>query len=612
MSKAEPSSDQKPPKKRRQWRAFQRKPLAKSQLATRARKVESSTLRHAHRFVLKRLNSLRLARRHIIAWSIVVSVVLLGIGAQLFLYADTYTELAPARGGTYAEGAVGIIDNLNPIYASSGAEVAASRLMFSSLYSYDSTGKLIPDLAKSIKRSKDGDAYTVVLRDNAKWHDGADVTAEDVVFTIATIKDPEARARASLQVNWRDIKVEQLDDLTVRFSLPPYAAFAHALTFPVLPKHILQSVAPGALQENSFSTAPIGSGPFEFRLLQTSDSVANRKVVHMRANTNYYGGAPRLDRFELYGYESSDDVVLALKARALSGAVEVPRSVIPELGDAYTVQQHPVDNGVYVLLNNANPLLKDVKMRQIIQRIIDTEQVRADVGGGVRELHLPFIGEHIASGGLPAAPQVNRAKAAKLLDNAKWKRSAPDGVRKRSGKEELALKITTTKNPQYERAANSIAEQLREAGFAIDVVVLDDKQPNSNFIGNVLQQRDYDMLVYELPIGADPDVYAYWHSSQLGMTGYNFANYSNATADAALSSARDRADQKLRDSKYVTFAKQWLSDAPAIGLYQQSIIYVHRPSAHTMPSDAVFVSATDRYADVTNWTVESEEVYKTP
>src|SRR5690606_18610520 len=103
---------------------------------------------------------------------------------------------------------------------------------------------------------------------------------------------------------------------------------------------------------------------------------------------------------------------------------------------------------------------------------------------------------------------------------------------------ELRLTITTTKDDQYEKVMEGLASQWRSLGVAIDTNVVDPKAPGANFVQSVLQPRNYDVLIYELLIGADPDVYAYWHSSQIGSTGYNFSNFSNSTADADLVSAR--------------------------------------------------------------------------
>src|SRR5690606_16960206 len=141
------------------------------------------------------------------------------------------------KGGTYAEAVTGQIDTLNPLYASTEAEVSVSRLLFSSLYTFDTAGKLSESLAQSMDVDESGKIYTVKIRSDVIWHDGRELTAKDVAFTINLIKKPATMS--PLRINWQDVEVRVIDDTTVEFRLPAlYAAFPHALTFAVLPSHI--------------------------------------------------------------------------------------------------------------------------------------------------------------------------------------------------------------------------------------------------------------------------------------------------------------------------------------------------------------------------------------
>ena len=127
-----------------------------------------------------------------------------------------------------------------------------------------------------------------------------------------------------------------------------------------------------------------------------------------------------------------------------------------------------------------------------------------------------------------------------------------------------------------------------------------------------MQPRAYDVLLYKLVIGVDPDVYAYWHSSQAGRAGYNFANYRSGISDEALSSARARTDAALRNEKYKAFAGQWLKDAPAIGIYQSVMQYVYRPSVQPDIADKGVPNEVDRFSNIRYWSAQQQPVYKTP
>ena len=592
------------------WKSFRRLSINSKQFSKRLKSAETNSTKHAHKFLVGRIESIKASREQILAWFIVVAVVMSAIWGQMVLFDNASTVKADSVGGTYAEGVTGSVGSLNPMYASTSAEVAASRLMFSSLYNYDETGTLRRDLATSITSNPKVTEYTVKIRDDAKWHDGEALTAEDIVFTIETIKKPAVRVRSSLAVNWRDVNVELVDKQTVKFTLPAYAAFTHALTFPVIPKHLLAEVKPGALKENGFSSSPVGSGPFVFRILQKDTSVTRETVVHMLANESYYGGIAKVSRFELHAYVSSENLVKAIKNNALSAAADLSRNEVSELNSTdYLNSSYPVDNGVYALMNNSRGIFSDKQVRLAVQRILDVDQIRSSAGENVQPLDLPFIKDQVDSPNLPQPIKPSHQVAKQILNKAKWKFVNGKWMK---GKVELKFDITTVQNDQYTKATDEVARQLKEFGIQATVKVIDDRQANSNFVGDILQRRNFEMLVYELPIGADPDVYAYWHSSQIGDNGYNFTSYKDKIADAALVSARDRTDKQLRNEKYALFARKWQQDAPAIGLYQQVANYIHKPNVDAVDDTAKFAIASDRYANVVNWTVSGQSVYKTP
>ena len=575
----------------------------------RMKKAEKASTRHAHQFVIRRLDTIRVARRHIAQWLILVSVLIAATGLQLTWAQSSYQTIASASGGTYAEAMVGRIDTLNPLYATTEAELAASRLLFSSLYAFDTAGKLNKSLAESMTVSEDGKTYTIKIRPDAYWHDGTKLTAKDVAFTIDLIKKPAALS--PLRINWQDVSSKAIDDTTVEFRLPAlYAAFPHALTFAVLPSHILSDIPAGAVRENTFSRYPVGSGPFSFRLLQAVGGQDGYKIVQMTAFDKYFAGKPNVNRFEIHAHSSRDKALSSLRSGTVNAVSGIPASATTELSDAgYSVSRHPVNSGVYALFNVSRPVLSDKAVRQALQIGTDTKALREQLPVASPRLDLPFVRGQLTGENIPSAPGTDKEKAASLLEGAGWQ--LVGGIRQKDG-QKLELTITTTKDDQYEKVMEVLALQWRSLGIVVHTNVIDPAAAGTNFVQTVLQPRDYDVLIYELLIGADPDVYAYWHSSQIGSTGYNFSNYSNATADAALVSARSVLTPELRNIKYKTFAQVWLDDAPAIGLYQPVVVYATNKHIQSMPESMPFVSAADHYADVLDWSVRERTVYKTP
>lgn len=589
------------------WRRTPKMSFNSKDLTRRMKKVEGATVKHARRFVVKRWESFREARRHIAIWVLTIGVVIGATGLQMWWYQHGYMTTTNANGGTYAEAVLGPVNTLNPIFAQTSAEESVGELLFSRLLTYDSTGTLNYDLASNMKVSDDQKTYTFTLRPDARWSDGMYISAQDVVFTVGLLQNPATRSTLS---GWSDVKVKALDDHTVAFELPTiYAAFPHALRFlPILPAHILRDVEPSQLRENAFSSTPVGSGPFVLKLTQDVDPANGRKIIHLARNESYYKGVAKLSRIQLHVYKDTDAIKRALATSEVNAASDLSVITANESDkQRYIVENHPINSGVYAILNTVSSTLQDQKVRQALQVGTDTQAIRHAVSDKLPALYLPIIANQI-SGQLPDAPVYNPQRAAELLDQAGW---TMDGtVRKKDG-HPLTLSVVTTKNNDFEKALDTLSQQWRQLGITITTSIVDPSDPSQNVAQDILQPRRYDVLLYQLTVGGDPDVYAYWHSSQVN-GGFNLSNYKNPIADEALLSARTRVEPALRSAKYSTFIRQWLNDVPAIGLYQATAQYVHTTAVHTIPSDTTLISASDRYNSVLYWSVGERAVFMTP
>lgn len=589
------------------WKKFQKASFNRKRLSKQALRAESLTKKHAHKFVIQRIRALRDVRQHIASW-LVMLVALIGVVAlQMMWYQKGYKTEAAVSGGTYAEGVQGPIETLNPLYASTDAEQSATQLLFSRLLDYDKTGNLRDDVATNISIDETQKIYTIDLRKDVKWHDGKKLTADDVVYTVDIMKNPETRA--VMRNNWIDISVKKVSDFRVEFTLPaPYATFQHALTFAILPKHILSQASPGTLRENTYSISPTGSGPFKLRLLQTiSSSKDSQKIVHMNKWKEYYRGTAKLERFELHAYDKAESLPRAVR----NGDVNAVAGLAPndEVPSSLVKQNIPINSGVYAIFNVKSPGLSDVSVRQALQMGSNTAAVREAAGIPNLPLDLPFIPTQIDATELPKKPEYNLAAAKQLLDKSGWK--LEKGIRTKDGVA-LTLRVATIKDATYGAVVDELSKQWKLLGIEVEKTVFDPSLSQGSFAQDVLQPRMFDILINELAIGGDADVYAYWHSSQAQAAGYNFSNYSSDISDDNLASARARIDEDLRNRKYGAFAEQWITDAPAIGLYQSSIRYAHTNGVSGVSASSSLPNAVDRYSDVLYWTAETAQVYKTP
>ena len=582
--------------------------LGYKRLALRVKHAEGATQRHASRFILRRIENVRLVMTEIMIWLAAIALLIAGLGIQYSWNSQGSKKDGAKSGGVYVEGVIGNISTLNPLLAASEPEQAVSRLLFSSLYNYDVTGALHTDLAESMT-VKDDKVYTIKLR-NAVWHDGKKLTAEDVVYTINLIKNPQVRS--PLRVNWLDISARAIDDSTVEFMLPAvYAGFSHALTFPVIPKHILQSVSPSSMREADFSSNPVGSGPFAVKRVQTSESTSSTDVVRMEPNTKYYGAVSTLSRLELRAYGNESLLAKAVNSGEVSAASGLSLSAADNIkSKQYSTKHWLLNKGVYLLMNNRSQTLQDARVRQALRYATDTSSIRATVGDNVARLDTPILQSQIAQK-LPAAPDYSLDKAKALLKEAGW--TYNQGQWKGKDGRPLAVAVTTSSGrDEYKKIVDALKQQWSKLGVDVQLREIDTSSTTTSFVQSVLQPRDYDALLYELELGADPDVFAYWHSSQASASGYNFANYSNRTVDNDLVGGRSRTNSALRAAKYIQFVNQWLNDAPAIGLYQSVGSYVLNNGASIVEPRGSLNTMNDRYADVTTWSTGKASVYKTP
>ena len=140
----------------------------KKKLTKQVRQAQGVTVKHTHKFIIKRWGNLLEVQRNIVIWIVIMSALIAATGLQLMWFRQGYQDHSGAIDGVYAEAVKGPINTLNPIMAKTSAEQSASYLMFSRLVNYDTTGHLNYDLASDISINDLKTAYTVKIRSDAK------------------------------------------------------------------------------------------------------------------------------------------------------------------------------------------------------------------------------------------------------------------------------------------------------------------------------------------------------------------------------------------------------------------------------------------------------------
>lgn len=557
-------------------------------------KAEAESKEHIKENLLRRLTHIGDIKLLIFEWGLlVVALVMLAV-AQAFWFANAYSQDVYTTGGNYIEATLGEVSSMNPLFATTNSEKILSRLLFATLSTIDYSGHTGIGLASSITPSENGKVWTVRLRGGLKWSDNEPITNEDVIFTAELIKNP--RVDSVYDSNLSNVQISENENGEIVFSLPSsYADFISALNFPVLPKHILGGVDPDTLNENAFSKTPITSGAFNFNALQ-STSKTDEDVIYLSANPQYYKGKPLLNSFAIHTFNSKDEIIGALNSGSVTATAELSESDASMItSNQYNQKTSSLNSGTFIFFNTKNASVKDPAIRAAIRQGIDISKLREQAPNTVA-LDYPLTSSQITLSNYPEIPTHNAEEAKVKLTELK-------------GESPYSVEIATVSSGYLPAVAQKLSEELQGLGFTTNVSVYEE---NQEFITNVISTRSYDILVYDVELGADPDLLPYYHSSQASKGGLNLSNYRNYLVDDLLLGARDTLDEELRIKKYESLLNYWVSDVPAIGLYRPNLAYYYNKNVRTFSNDVRLVTALDRFSGVTDWAINQTSKNKTP
>lgn len=556
------------------------------------------------RLLIRRFDRLVSVRRFIFLWLSLFVLIFFATFLQLRALSPYYQSFQPAPGGLYSEGLIGSFTNANPLYATGAADVAASRLNFSGLFKYDRSNQLVGDLATGYELNDSQEKYTVHLRQGVRWQDGKSFTAEDVLFTYKTIQNIEAQS--PLYSSWQGINVTKIDDYTVGFELPnSLSSFPHSLINGIVPAHLLGKIPVEQLRSAPFNTAPIGTGPFQLKYIEIagSDSLTRQQRISFTQFEGYWSGPPKLDGLSLITFPDDKQLIEAFEKKqinAMSGLESVP----DELRRDNTIQAYrtPMTAAVMAFFNNSRADLDNTNVRRALVSAVDRGQIVDMLGEPAQLVNSPLLRGQL--GYDPAVVQLpfNEAYANQLLDQEGWTRDG-SGQRMKGG-QPLSFSLSAQNTQNYTKVAQFLQKQWVKLGVKVQVSYYSNDDLQTSVIGS----HSYDILLYGISIGVDPDVFAYWDSSQASLTSQghmNLSEYKSTTADSAIEAARTRSDPTIRAVKYKAFLSAWTQDAPALGLYQPNFLYITRGPVFNYERRADN-STADRFYQVDQWMIRQQ------
>jgi peptide/nickel transport system substrate-binding protein len=533
-----------------------------------------------------------------------VSLFLLSGLTMLWKVSSAYLETVPTQGGTLTEGVVGNPRFINPVLALSEADKNLSALIYAGLIRLTPGGEIKNDLAESVEISENKLTYTVKIHPEARFHDGAPVTADDVVFTIQKIADP--LIKSPRRGNWDGITVEKIDERTVAFNLKKaYSPFIYNLTTGILPRHIWKNVTADEFSFSQFNTLPVGAGPYRVEAVERNDG-GIPDYYHLVPFEEALGGSSYIKNLVFRFYPSEEALVEAYNDGAVESIGGISPEKMPRLKtESANIIHAPLPRVFAVFFNqNQSKALLDKAVRQALDLAAPKPEIVGNVlnGFGVTiDGPLPSI---VSSEKIASTTEERIGYAREILKNAGWKENPETGILEKTvGNATLPLSfsISTGDAQELRLVAEELARAWQKLGAKIEILVFETGELNQS----VIRPRQFDALLFGEVVGREADLYPFWHSSQRNDPGLNIALYANSRADKLLEEARSGGGKET----YQSLSEELKKDVPAVFLYSPSFLYVVPEKVKAVSMGSLSVSQ-DRFLGIRDWYIETDKVWE--
>jgi ABC-type transport system substrate-binding protein len=338
-----------------------------------------------------------------------------------------HTKEVPARGGTLIEGVVGQPRYINPVYANSDADRDLVQLIFSGLMKYDENMNIVNDLAEKYEIEEEGKIYKFYLKKDLVWQDNKPITADDVVFTIETIQNPDLKS--PIQANWVGVEIEKIDDYGIKFTLKkPYAAFLENCTLGIIPKHI----APESSVLEPFELKTIGSGPYKIKKIKQEKTKID--YIILERNNYYYNSKPYISEIKFIFFENDEELAKAAKKNTVSSFSSNSYIELKNNWQDYTIA---LPRYFAVFFNQEKlEILKDINIRMALNYATNKTEINEQI------VDSPILPNLYGFESPEQIYEFNLDKAKELLDKAGFKETESE-YREKTINKNLAFTFKT-------------------------------------------------------------------------------------------------------------------------------------------------------------------------
>ncbi|MFP4457436.1 MAG: ABC transporter substrate-binding protein [Clostridia bacterium] len=479
--------------------------------------------------------------------------------------------------GMYTYGFNGEPATLNPILSSDAISSGITNFAYDSLLKEDENLEIVGELAENWEVSEDGKTITFYLQDDVNWHDGEQLTADDVVFTMNMILDPNYTGVLASDLKYVE-KVVAVSDFEVEMKLSQMdAPIMEALASPamgIIPEHVFKDVPADELREHPDSWSPMGTGPYKF-----VEYVSGQYTV-FEANEEYWGEGPYIKTIMIKHFQDNQSVLSAFENGDIDYIARIPVEDIDRLksslANEVTFVEAPNNGYYYIGLKQNHKHLKDKNVRQALMYSLDRQSIIDTIFQGygtiINSHSVPISWAHTDD--VNEYPQ-DLDKAQELFEEAGYTKD-DDGFLYNEDGEKLEFTIVSMSGE--EEKANIIAmviEQWKEAGADVDVEYYE----RSVLFNKYLDVGEFESYMWGWNLSNDPDSFNQFHSSQAKLNedgepdpngvlkGFNDVEYINPEVDQLLEAGRQTYDIEERKEIYTEIQQILNEDLPYIFLY---------------------------------------------
>lgn len=439
--------------------------------------------------------------------------------------------------------------SLDPVAVNNVYSSNVMKQIYDNLVDLDKDGNVVPMLAESWEVSDDGLTFTFHLRQGVKFHNGDEMKASDVAFSLKRAQESAAVSHIFGEIDPESF--ETPDDYTVSFKLTAanagfLAGLAHTGAGITSEKVVTE-------EGENYTNNPVGTGPFKFV------SWSKNATIELERFEDYYGTKPALSKMTFRIITEATNRAIELESGGVDMAFDISTNDISRVEENSDLQLiRKVDNQTtYLAFNCEKEPYNNPKVRQAIAYAIDTQSVVDAVWRGLGQA---AVG--------PVAPSV------KFFDDSltvhEYNVEKAKELLKEAGVENLTMTISTNDRQERIDMATIIQSQLKEVGITVEIEKLewgallekaDRREQDTIMLGWTCQSSDPDLALY-----------APFHSQKNGAVGNNYANYSNATVDELLEKGRVTSDEAEREQIYKDLQATINEDAPWVYLNNGEVV----------------------------------------